>query len=496
MKDFLAAAPLIVPLAGGVLLIATWGRVGLARAVSVMASLAASGLGFYSLYEVRQEGIFVTTLGDWPGPFGIVLVSDVLSTLMVGVTGLMAAVSFLFTMAAHERWQERYIYPFMLLLLAGVNGAFITGDLFNLFVFFEVTLLSSYALMAIGARRLQMEAAFKYVVINVISSVFLLVGVGLLYGQLGTLNMAHLAIRAETAGDSAMVTTVGVLLIVAFGIKAAIVPLHFWLPGAYSYIPWSVAAFFGAVLTKVGVYAMIRVFGLILDHDVDFFQPLLLSLAGVSMVVGGLGAVAQKEIRKVLTWDIVSQVGFMVMGLGLYSAGGMSAAIFFMAQYMPIKLALFLTAGWVEKMRGTEEMKKLGGLARLYPLASALFLLPALSLAGVPPLSGFWGKFFLLQAGFEAEQYAVAAAAVGTSLVTLYVMIKMWGQVYWGEPREQIEALPKSNLILLGPIVLAVLMGAALIFGASWLHDITNEGAASIVDPREYIEAVDLAVTD
>jgi multicomponent Na+:H+ antiporter subunit D len=496
LKDFLAVAPLVVPLAGGVLLIATWGRVGLARVVSVAASLGVSVLGFYSLYEVRQDGIFVTTLGDWPGPFGIVLVSDVLSTLMVGVTGLMAALSFLFTMVAQERWQERYIYPFMLLLLAGVNGAFITGDLFNLFVFFEVTLLSSYALMAIGARRLQMEAAFKYVVINVISSAFLLVGVGLLYGELGTLNMAHLALRAETAGDPAMVTTVGMLLVVAFGIKAAIVPLHFWLPGAYSYIPWSVAAFFGAVLTKVGVYAMVRVFGLILDHDIDFFRPLLLSLAGVSMVVGALGAVAQKEIRKVLTWDIVSQVGFMVMGLGLYSAGGMSAAIFFMAQYMPIKLALFLTAGWVEKVRGTGEMGRLGGLARLYPLSATLFLLPALSLAGVPPLSGFWGKFFLLQAGFEAEQYAVVGAAVGTSLVTLYAMIRVWREAYWGEPKEQIVVSPKASPALLAPIILATLMGGVLVFGASGLHDITNEGAAAIVDPAMYIDAVDLAVTE
>ena len=497
MTDFLIVAPVLVPLVGGVLLVAAWGRLPIARAVSLLTAFAVAGLAFYTLFMVRTDGIIATSLGDWPGPFGIVLVADLFSTLMVCATALVAIASLGLTMLAQERWQERYVYPLMLLLLAGVNGVFMTGDIFNLFVFFEVTLLGSYALMAIGGRKLQMEAAFKYVVINVVSSTFLLIGIGLLYGELGTLNMAHLSIRVASAEDQGIITAAAVLLLVSFGIKAAVIPLHFWLPGGYTHIPSGVASFFGGVLTKVGVYSMIRVFTLVLGHDQDFFQPIILTLAGLSMALGAIGAMAQREMRTLLSWDIISQVGYMVMGLGLFSVASVSAAIFFILQYMPVKAALFMVAGSVERLKGTGDLYRLGGLARSYPWLAGLFLIPALSLAGVPPFAGFWGKLALLQASFSLSSsggYAIAAVALAVSLITLFVMMKIWQWAFWGESRE--GPYRGSYYPFLAPIAFMGLFVVVLAFAAGGLHDITTEAARQLMDPTDYIDAVKLALVE
>ena len=370
MTDFLLVAPVLVPLTGAVAACChPVASPKMAGWVAIATALIVLGLAFHTLFLVQREGIQATNLGDWPGPFGIVLVADLFSAATVVAASLVSVVSLTVVILSQDLRQRKYIVPFMLFLLAGVNGAFMTGDIFNLFVFFEVTLLASYALMAIGAGRLQTEAAFKYVVINVIGSTFLLVGIGLLYGELGTLNMAHLAMRAETAENGAVVTAVGALLMAAFGIKAALIPFHFWLPGAYAQLPSGVAVFFGAVLTKVGVYSMIRVFTLVLGHDHEFIQPALLTMAGLSIVLGALGAVAQRDIRSILTWDIISQVGYMIMGLALFTTASVGAAIFFMLQYMPVKAALFSVAAAVERLRGTGNIRRLGGLARAYPAA-------------------------------------------------------------------------------------------------------------------------------
>ena len=360
MTDFLLVAPVLVPLAGAVVLVAAWGRARIAGWVAMATSLVVLGLAAYTLLLVQRDGIQATNLGDWPGPFGIVLVADLFSAATVVAATLAAVASLAVVMLSQDVAQRKYILPFMLFLLAGVNGAFMTGDIFNLFVFFEVTLLASYALMAIGAGRIQTEAAFKYVVINVIGSTFLLVGIGLLYGELGTLNMAHLSIRASTAENGDVVTAVGALLMAAFAIKAALIPFHFWLPGAYAQLPSGVAVFFGAVLTKVGVYSMIRVFTLVIGHDHEFIQPALLTMAGLSIVFGALGAIAQRDIRSVLTWDIISQVGYMIMGLALFTSASVGAAIFFMLQYIPVKAALFSVAAAVERLRGTGSLGKSG----------------------------------------------------------------------------------------------------------------------------------------
>lgn len=469
--------------------------------VALATTLAVMGVAFYTLFMVEREGIQATNLGDWPGPFGIVLVADLFSAATVAAASIVALVSFAIVMLSQDVRERKFILPFMLFLLAGVNGAFMTGDIFNLFVFFEVTLLASYALMAIGAGRLRTEAAFKYVVINVIGSTFLLMGIGLLYGEMGTLNMAHLAIRAPAAENGAMVTAVAALLMAAFGIKAALVPFHFWLPGAYAQLPSGVAVFFGAVLTKVGVYSMIRVFTLALGHDQEFVQPVLFVMAGFSIVLGALGAVSQREIRSILTWDIISQVGYMVMGLALFTTASVGAAIFFMLQYMPVKAALFSVAAAVEKIRGTGNTNRLGGLARTYPLLAALFLVPAMSLGGIPPLSGFWGKLAILESALRLDTpaaYAMAGAALVGSLFTLFAMFRIWQSVFWGEDKGHVgrEAGPARVHVYAVPIAAAAGITLVLAAAAAGLHDITSEAAVQLLDPSQYVDAVNPALLE
>lgn len=497
MSNFLIVAPVLIPLSGGVVLVAAWGRSQFSRLLAGLTVLLLVIVGFFNLYLVRSDGIKVTSLGDWPAPFGIVLVADLFSALMVLAASLAALAAVIFIVFAHDLWQQKYILPIMLMVLAGVNGAFMTGDIFNLFVFFEVALIGSYALMAVGGRKLQMEAAFKYVVINVFASTLFLIGVGLLYAEVGTLNMAHISQRVSASGEQNIITAAGMLLLVAFGIKAAVSPFHFWLPGAYTYIPSGVASFFGGVLTKLGVYAMVRVFTLVLGHDANLYQPIFISIACLSMVVGSFGALAQRELRNLFTWDIISQVGYMIMGLGLFSVASLGGAIFFIVQYIPVKTSLFLCAGTIEKLCGTGDMSKLGGLARVSPILGVVFLVPALSLAGVPPFSGFWGKLALVQSGIAGatwESYTTVAFALVSSLVTLLVMSKIWQSVFWGDPTRNCLSIRGNQMALILPTALVGLGTIILVFAAGGLLDITMDAARQLIHTDDYINAVNLVL--
>lgn len=501
MTDFLLVAPVLVPLAGAVLLVVAWGRARLSAWGAMATTLAVLGLASYTLFLVEREGIQATNLGGWPGPFGIVLVADLFSAATVVAASLAAVVSMAMVMLSQEAGQRKYILPFMLFLLAGVNGAFMTGDIFNLFVFFEVTLLASYALMAVGAGRLQTEAAFKYVVINVIGSTFLLMGIGLLYGELGTLNMAHLSIRAATAENGAVVTAVGALLMAAFAIKAALIPFHFWLPGAYAQLPSGVAVFFGAVMTKVGVYSMIRVFTLVIGHDHEFIQPALLAMAGLSIVLGALGAIAQRDIRSVLTWDIISQVGYMIMGLALFTTASVGAAIFFMLQYIPVKTALFSVAAAVERLRGTGSIRLLGGLARVYPALAALFIVPAMSLGGIPPFGGFWGKLGILEAALRLGSiggYAMVGVALVGSLLTLFAMFRIWQSVFWGVDKRGEGEETQASTVYVYPVPIAVVASVTVVLAvaAAGMQEMTLEAARQLLDTHEYVDAVNPALIE
>ena len=489
----LIALPILIPLLVGALCVVVWRYVAAQRILTLAGSIVYLVVSVVLLERVAAEGIQAVQKGDWIAPFGITLVADMFSAIMVATTGVVTLVIVVYSLGSMDRDREAYgYYPLFNILIMGVSGAFLTGDIFNLFVWFEVLLISSFVLLALGGERAQLEGAIKYVTLNLVASAFFLASVGILYAMAGSLNMADLSLRLGDVDQPGLVTTLGILFLVAFGIKGAIFPLFFWLPASYHTPPVAVSAIFGGLLTKVGVYALIRVFTLLFLNNVDYTHTIILWAGGITMVTGVLGAVAQYEFRRLLSFHIVSQIGYMVMGLGFFTPLAMAGTVFFIVHNIFVKTNLFLVSGVSHRIHGTYDLKKLGGLYRAHPWVGMLFLLSALSLAGVPPLSGFFGKLVLVKAGLGVEQFVVVAAALGVSLLTLFSMTKIWAEAFWKPLPEGTEThAPGAGMgLMLGGIVtlavLAVVMGVA----AGPLFVLAQQAGEQLTNPAPYIEAV------
>jgi multicomponent Na+:H+ antiporter subunit D len=462
------------------------------RAVSVTGAAALLVAGLALLHTVWHEGIIATQAGNWPAPFGITLVADLLSAIMVVLTGMMGFAVAVYSLATIDPGRERYAYhPLYHVLLMGVCGAFITGDVFNLYVWFEVLLISSFVLMALGGEQAQLEGAIKYVTLNLVSSSLFLAAIGILYGTAGTLNMADLSVGLDRTHNG-LVLTLAMLFLVAFGIKAAIFPLFAWLPASYHTPPVAVSAIFAGLLTKVGVYALIRVFTLMFTQEVAFTHGLILVVAGLTMITGVLGAAAQNEFRRILSFHIVSQIGYMLMGLGLYTTLGLAGSIFYIAHHIVVKTNLFLVSGVSYWLKGTFELRKLGGLYRAHPFVGVLFLIPALSLAGMPPLSGFWAKLILVRSGIEIGQYLIVGVALAVSLLTLFSMTKIWAEAFWKEapdPSERVVS-PATWRGLVLPIASLAAVTVFIGLVAEPLMVLAVRAAEQLMDPAEYVRVV------
>jgi multicomponent Na+:H+ antiporter subunit D len=496
----LPALPLLIPLAGAAASLVAWRHPALQRWLGVAGTAAMLAAGLALLGIVARDGIQVVQVGDWPAPFGIILVADLMAVVLIVLTGFMGLAIAVYSLAGVDRRREAFgYYPLYQLLLAGVAGAFLTGDIFNLYVWFEVMLMASFVLVALGNERAQLEGAIKYVTLNLFGSALFLAAVGLVYGMAGTLNMADLARRLPVETSPGLVTATAVLFLVAFGIKAAVFPLFFWLPASYHTPPPAVSAIFAALLTKVGVYALIRVFTLLFVHDVGYTHTLILALAAVTMLTGVLGAVAQNEFRRILAFHSVSQMGYMVMGLGLFTPLGLAGALYFMLHHGVVKANLFLVSGVAYRLRGSYQLKELGGLYRDHPATAAAFLVTAMSLAGVPPLSGFIGKLVLVWAGLERGEYAVVAVALAVGLLTLLSMTKIWAEAFW-KPAPAAAAKPVGADVARKPpggvagllVPVLVLAAVAVILGvaAGPVLALLVRAGEELLDPAAYVAAV------
>lgn len=496
--NWLLILPIVVPLAAAAGALLAWRSHRLQRVAALLGAAILLGCGLVLLGVVSENGIQSTQMGNWPAPFGITLVADQFSAIMVVIAGFMGLAVTCYSFASVDRRREETgYYAFLMILLMGVCGAFLTGDLFNLYVWFEVLLMASFVLLALGGDRQQMEGAIKYVTLNLVSSALFLAGAGILYGLAGTLNMADLAIKLRETPQHGLTTAVAMLFFIAFGIKAAAFPLFFWLPASYHTPPVAVAAIFSGLLTKVGVYSLIRTFTLLFVGDVGYTHGLILVIAGLTMVTGVLGAVAQYDFRRLLAFHIVSQIGYLLMGLGLYTAAALAAAVYFMIHVTVAKAALFLVSGVVAAFRGSYDLKKLGGTSEAHPWLSILFIIPALSLAGIPPLSGFFAKLALIQAGLEIEQYGIVAAALAVSILTLFSMTKIWAEAFWKEaPGEHESRRPKPRLspmvsaLFFGPIAAMALVLVIVGLGAESVLALALRAGEQLMDPNEYIQTV------
>jgi multicomponent Na+:H+ antiporter subunit D len=463
--------------------------------VSPLVTGAQLALSIALLAQVHDGDGVRTVIGGWPSGLGITLVGDPLAAIMlVLASGTLLAV-LLFAIGQLEDVEEkRFFHPLYQILGAGIALAFLTGDLFNLFVAFEMMLTASYVLMTLGGRRDQIRAGMTYVVISLVASTLFITALALLYAATGTVNMADLAVKMANL-PSSLRSAFAVLLLVVFGIKAAIFPLFFWLPDSYPTAPSPVTAVFAGLLTKVGVYAIIRTQTLLFPGD---SQPatLLVWVAGLTMVVGVLGAIAQDDVKRILSFNIVSHIGYMIMGLSLFTVAGLAAAVLYTVHHIVAKTALFLTGGLIEHIGGSSALRRLGGMVTTAPALAVLFLVPALSLSGIPPLSGFVAKFALVDAGMASEQYALVAVSLAVSLLTLFSMLKIWSAVFWApvtegpeRPTHPAGALGGPALMVLPTATLLVISVAIAVFAGPLLR-LAERAAADLLDPGGYVTTV------
>ena len=463
------------------------------RWVGPLGSLAIFVVSLMLFFRLQTTGILTLNVGGWEAPFGIVLVVDYLSALMLLVSSLiLIAVSLFAIRFLPDEIPLSRFYFFFFTLTMGMNGAFITGDVFNLYVWFEVMLISSFVLITMGKKKEQLEGGIKYLALNLLGSLLFLAGLGLLYGKTGTLNMAHLAEILKNDDQALLMNTSAILFFVAFGIKAAVFPLFFWLPSSYHTPNITITSLFAGLLTKVGVYTLIRFFTLFFVHDQQFWHSLLLIVAGLTMVIGGMAAASYYETRRILSYHIISQIGYMIMGLGIFTPLAIAGAVFFTLHNMIAKTGAFLASGMIAKMKGTYHLKEVGGLYKQNPLLAVLFIVPAFALAGVPPLSGFFAKFMLIKAGMESGSYIITTVALLTSLLTLYSMIKIWNEAFLKKQPENHENQESIKLNWADYMPLAILATASVLMGifAATVFTYAMEAANQLIDPTNYIDTV------
>jgi multicomponent Na+:H+ antiporter subunit D len=491
--NWLVPLPILVPLVAAGLSIVV-GRSRLAQRIIGIATLGSLvAVAAVLVVAVDRDGTLVVAAGGWPAPMGVTLVADRLATVLVLVGEVTMFVVLVYAIGEpgaernHVGFQSAY-----LVLAAGVAGSFLTGDLFNLFVSFEMMLTASYVLLTLGGRSEQVRSGMTYVVVSLIASTLFVTALALLYSATGTVNMADLAIRIADLPPGVQ-TAFAVLLLVVFGIKAAVFPLFSWLPDSDPIAPSPITAVFAGLLTKVGVYAMVRT-QLLLFPDSARPATLLLAVAALTMVVGVLGAIAQDDIRRILSFTIVSQVGFLVMGLAFFTVDGVAAVVYSLVHHVIATTALFLVGGLIDHASGTSRLSQLGGMLRTAPLLAWLFLLTALGLAGVPPLSGFVSKFALITSGIDDRQFLLVAVALAVSVLTLFSMIRIWSAAFWSAPQRAAAnhgvggggprrgagpaAMVLPTVALVGcSLVVAIAAGPIYAFSQRTAHDLLDRGA-------------------
>ncbi|MBJ7341437.1 Na+/H+ antiporter subunit D [Mycolicibacterium sp.] len=526
LSTVLTPLPVLIPTLAAAATLFAGRRPRLQRAIAVLALVAVVAVCAALVHLADRMGTIAVHVGGWGqsvpgmGPLGITLVVDRLSSMMLLVSAIVLLAVVFYAIGqgirdGDERQPVSIFLPTYLVLSAGVCTAFLAGDLFNLFVGFEVLLSASFVLLTIGASTDRVRAGIAYVMVSMVSSLVFLIGLAMIYAATGTLNMAEVAVRLDDVPSGTRSAMFAVLL-VAFGIKAAVFPLSTWLPDSYPTAPAPVTAVFAGLLTKVGVYAIIRAHSLLFPGGA--LDNVLLVAALVTMLVGVFGAIAQSDIKRLLSFTLVSHIGYMVFGIALGSELGMSGAIYYVAHHIVVQTTLFLVVGLIERQAGASTLQRLGGLAAASPLLALVFFVPALNLGGIPPFSGFIGKVALLEAGVQEASvlaWILVGGSVVTSLLTLYVMARVWTKAFWraradapeGEladaspssliddseedvayaDRDDVGRMPVGMLIPTGALIA---VGLALTIFAGPIFAFSERAAAEVLDRGQYISAV------
>ncbi|WP_431028694.1 Na+/H+ antiporter subunit D [Lysinibacillus sp. LZ02] len=482
--------PMIVPIITAIILVFLRDDIRLQRIISITTMVFVSSISVLMLHLVQTRGIMKLDFSGWLPPYGILFVADSFALLLVLTASIVTAVCLIYAFATiGERHERMFFYPFVLFLIAGVNGSFLTGDIFNLFVCFEVMLLASYVLVALGGEKFQLRESLKYVLINVVASWLFLVALAFLYGTLKTLNMAHIAQRVAEVGQDPILTTVAIVFLIVFALKAGLL-LFFWLPGSYSVPPTVVQALFAALLTKVGIYALFRTFTLMFPLNQDVTHVLIGIMAGVTIVAGCMGALAGKDVRTIATYNVIIGVGFILIGLASGTETGFAGAIYYLIHDMLAKALLFLIIGTMIYLTGEIIVKNMSGLIRNYPLFGWIYFVVMCALTGIPPLSGFIGKVLIGQGAIEGQNYVLLAIGFASSVIVLYSLLRIFLASFFGETTiSEDHQKPLPKLAMTSFVLLAICI-VSIGIGAEGVAPYVENAAKTLANPSIYIEAV------
>lgn len=451
-----------------------------------------SGLQFllasWLLLQTHDGSVYVAQSGGWQAPFGISIVLDLTSALFLFVSSfLLLGVHIYsiadFSIANTKKLLEKTFHPLWHALTLGVFGIFLTADLFNLFVWFEVMLMASFALTALGRGRIQWTATVYSIALNLVGSSCFLLGLGFLYNSTGTLNHAQLVLLE---GSSEARHVAAFLLLLAFGLKSAVFPLYQWLPASYPGTPVAQLALFAGLLTKVGIYTLIRYFGVgSALNDMALWTPWIWGLALPTMLLGVLAAASQNSMRRILSFHIISQVGYMLLGIGIGGTLGLAAALFYVLHHMVVKTNLFLVTGAIESAYGSSKLELVGGAKRYFPWLAVGFIVSALSLVGVPPFSGFWAKVLILGSALKANDYWGLIVGLVTSFFTLFSMMKIWAEVFLKAPPKDLQ-VKKISLWQLAPIAGFAIWTLLVGLFPAVFSDLSKRAAEQLLSPERY----------
>jgi len=490
----LITLPILIPLLTAITTLFAWHKLSLQRLLTLTGCFCFLIDSFILLTHTLQTSYLVAYLGNWPAPFGITLVSDILSSSLIFITAIIAFCVALYTCSDIDRAAGKAgFYPAYCILLAGVSGAFLTGDLFNLYVWFEVILISSFILLSLNADKKQLEGSLKYAVLNLIATLILLTAIAFLYGMTGTLNMADLSIELSRPQHIGLITTISVIFIIAFGTKAALFPLFFWLPAAYPTPHFSTSAIFAGLLSKVGVYALIRTFTLFFLTNGNYLHNIILILSLLTLIIGILIAIAQIEIRRIFSFSLISHIGFMTLGLALFTPLALIGSIFYLLQHMLVKTQLFLCSGLIQYFSRNNTPGKAKDFYQTQSLFSILFFIAIFSLAGLPPSPGFWAKFILLKACFQMHNYFTLFIVLIVSFLTLFLGARIWQTRFLETPinsSSNHEIMVKNKFFLLLPTILLTAMILLIGVFPAPIYHIAQTASDQLFHPDGYVHAV------
>ncbi|MBO9630370.1 MAG: Na+/H+ antiporter subunit D [Shinella sp.] len=490
LANWLVVAPVALCITLGAVLLMMRGSLRLQAQVAIPGLAVLVLLDAALLAKVVAHGPLTMVMGRWLPPFGIAFTVDLFGALMALTAAIAALAGGLYALKDVTESGRRYgFFPFLLLLMAGVSGAFLTGDVFNLYVWFEVLLISSFGMLILGSERGQIDGAMKYAVLNLIGTTMFLIAVGIVYAVFGTLNMADIAGKVESVRDTAPLMTLSALLLLAFAMKAAAFPVNFWLPASYHTPRIVVSALFAGLLTKVGVYALIRVMVMLLPIEREQLSLLIAAVGAATIIFGALGALAQDDIRKLLGYVVISGIGNMLVGIALGTPGGLSGAIFYALHSMVLMTALYLLAGQAAALAGSFSLAGLGGLYRKSSGFAAVSFILFVAACGLPPFSGFWPKVILVRASIDVGAWWLAAAIlIGGFLLTI-AFGRVFLLAYWRPATAPQAAVSISWQAGLPLFVLTALVVAFGILPEQLL-DMAQAAATGLIDPTAYLQSV------